>query len=181
MKQLLFLMLGIGFLCACNKDEDPEPMDDSQYGPCCELDAIDFEFGDTKLYVPNMFTPNADGINDVFYPFLDTFGTTVNRFAVFNRDGGLIHEVINTTPTSQVGSWDGLDNGLPYAGWFEFKVDFTDVNGFNFNVDGKACAFRCDTTVALIQHLNNCHFPTQHNGDGGLDVGLDDLETDCFN
>jgi len=42
---------------------------------------------DAALHVPNAFTPNGDGINDLFAPVLLMPGATGYRFEVFDRYG----------------------------------------------------------------------------------------------
>jgi gliding motility-associated-like protein len=57
-----------------------------------------------EIYIPNTFTPNGDGYNDVFQvrgPLFEVF-----YFAVYNRWGQLLFE---TTDMSQ--GWDGMYKG----------------------------------------------------------------------
>ena len=74
------------------------------------------------LFVPNAFTPNGDGLNDVFRPLL--FGNiTRYRFAVYNRWGEKVFE----TQTSGQG-WDGKQNGVPLGNgafvWYcQYQLD----------------------------------------------------------
>ena len=61
---------------------------------------VDTTCGVFPVYVPNVFSPNGDGINDVLYVRSD-FARGLN-FKVYNRWGGLVYE------TSEVGAgWDG--------------------------------------------------------------------------
>jgi gliding motility-associated-like protein len=61
------------------------------------------------LFVPNAFTPNGDGRNDLFRPFLS--GNSIGfRFAVYDRWGEKVFE----TKTKGQG-WDGKQNGIPVA------------------------------------------------------------------
>ncbi|MBS1635137.1 MAG: gliding motility-associated C-terminal domain-containing protein [Bacteroidetes bacterium] len=59
-----------------------------------------------ELYIPNTFTPNNDGFNDVFRVRGPAFG--VFYFAVYNRWGQMMFE---TQDPSQ--GWDGMFNGKP--------------------------------------------------------------------
>lgn len=61
---------------------------------------------DFHVYVPNSFTPNDDGINDLFIPVL--IGHSLERYSlsIFNRWGEHIYE----TPIASMG-WDGRVNG----------------------------------------------------------------------
>ncbi len=59
------------------------------------------------IYVPNAFTPNNDGINDVFRP-VDIGISTLEYFNVYNRNGRLVFQ---TREPRQ--GWDGNTNGRP--------------------------------------------------------------------
>jgi gliding motility-associated-like protein len=62
-------------------------------------------FKGTDIYVPSAFTPNRDGLNDIFRPL----GTTIERldyFRVYNRYGELIFETNNISK-----GWDGTYKG----------------------------------------------------------------------
>lgn len=75
---------------------------------------------DADLYIPNTFTPNNDGVNDVFQPV----GTEVRdyEFAVWNRWGNLVFE------TEEQGKvWDGSYNGGDHYvqdGTYTFRVAY---------------------------------------------------------
>jgi len=57
------------------------------------------------IYIPNAFTPNGDGVNDVFR-ILPYDKYTVKRFIIYNRMG---YPVFTTTNASA--AWDGTRNG----------------------------------------------------------------------
>ncbi len=75
------------------------------------------------IYVPAAFTPNGDGMNDVFRPF--TVGIKkLAFFRVFNRWGGLMYQ----TETYMAG-WDGNKNGRQAAaGTYIWEARGTDYN-----------------------------------------------------
>lgn len=55
-----------------------------------------------NVTVPNAFTPNGDGVNDIFIPVGEAF---IDRIQVFNRWGELVYD-------GQTG-WDGTLGGVP--------------------------------------------------------------------
>lgn len=57
------------------------------------------------LEVPNAFSPNNDGVNDVFIPL--NYGLLNYEFRIYNRWGELIFETSDTTK-----GWDGYYNGV---------------------------------------------------------------------
>lgn len=78
-------------------------------GGCIRSDTVtiivkEFECGDPYIYVPNAFTPNADGNNDVLY--VRGRNVTEVYFAVFERWGEKVFE----TKEMNFG-WDGKVNG----------------------------------------------------------------------
>jgi len=81
-----------------------------------------------SFYVPNVFTPNGDGINDYF----QAYGTNMDDFSmyIFNRWGDLIFESTDiNTP------WDGKpkdsDKIVP-QGVYIYKISFKDLQGRDF-------------------------------------------------
>jgi gliding motility-associated-like protein len=73
----------------------------------------------TGIYVPNAFTPNGDGNNDLWQiPFLDpAFEATVN---VYNRYGQVVYHA-----SGEIVSWDGKLKGVVQApGVYIYLVTF---------------------------------------------------------
>lgn len=63
-------------------------------------------FPEREIYVPDYFTPNGDGKNDILFPFL--VGVThFKSFRVWNKWGELVFQ----TSTSGIG-WDGIFRGV---------------------------------------------------------------------
>ncbi len=62
----------------------------------------------TVIYVPNAFTPNADGTNDIFFPTGINYAEKGYEFMVFDRWGELIFKTNNASE-----GWNGKrDNNL---------------------------------------------------------------------
>ncbi|MFT6746155.1 MAG: gliding motility-associated-like protein [Glaciecola sp.] len=83
---------------------------DSLYEKCRNITSVDVEVlkfvcDDPYIYVPNAFTPNGDGENDVLY----VRGKNITKlyFAIFNRWGQKVFE----TEQQHIG-WDGLYEGM---------------------------------------------------------------------
>jgi gliding motility-associated-like protein len=84
---------------------------------------------DYGIYVPNAFTPNADGLNDVFQP--KGFGITKYQLQIFDRWGERIFETKNFEQ-----GWDGRfkSKGLDYEktceqGVYTWLINVTNVFG----------------------------------------------------
>ena len=59
---------------------------------------------DPYIYVPNAFTPDGDGINDILYVYGDMLEDVY--FIIFNRWGEVVFETNNVEE-----GWDGTYNG----------------------------------------------------------------------
>ena len=70
----------------------------------CHTVVIDDVF---LLYVPNSFSPNGDGVNDIFLPIVQGFDPETLEILVFNRWG----EVIFKSSSALIG-WDGTHKGM---------------------------------------------------------------------
>ena len=67
---------------------------------------------DKNYFVPNTFSPNGDGVNDIFYPR----GSSIDRIQsirIFNRWGQLVFEKRNTMANSMADGWNGTHKGQP--------------------------------------------------------------------
>jgi gliding motility-associated-like protein len=59
--------------------------------------------------VPNAFTPNGDGINDLFGPVMRNYNEEGYSFTIINRQGEV---VFNTTDTKL--KWSGAEPAAEY-------------------------------------------------------------------
>jgi gliding motility-associated-like protein len=65
-----------------------------------------------QVYIPNAFSPDGDGVNDVF--MVRGKGLTrVKSFRVFNRFGQVVFERQNFPPNDPAHGWNGTINGVP--------------------------------------------------------------------
>jgi gliding motility-associated-like protein len=82
-----------------------------------------------KVYVPNAFSPNADGINDEFVPFGGNDVALVRTFKIFDRQGNMVFETAGFQPGDPVHAWDGRFKGKlmqpAVFAWFA-EVEFID-------------------------------------------------------
>lgn len=65
----------------------------------------------SQVFIPNAFTPNGDGENDVFYP-RGAGLKTIRAFRIYNRWGELIFEREGINLNDASNAWDGSYKGL---------------------------------------------------------------------
>ena len=71
---------------------------------------ITLEQREEDIYIPNVFSPNHDAVNDFFKPFASDPEMQVNAFRVFSRWGEEVYFEQNGTVGALTG-WDGTFNG----------------------------------------------------------------------
>jgi gliding motility-associated-like protein len=83
--------------------------------PVC--DTVYFSVGPCTAQLQNVFTPNGDGINDVFMPF-DLQGVEYYDFIIYDRWGSRVFEGHNQL-------WDGKINGKNAAeGVYYYRAEY---------------------------------------------------------
>ncbi|MBK7343818.1 MAG: gliding motility-associated C-terminal domain-containing protein [Saprospiraceae bacterium] len=63
------------------------------------------------IYIPNAFSPDGNGINDVFTIYGGIAAESVLVFRIYNRWGGLIYEGTNFPLNSESDGWRGIYKG----------------------------------------------------------------------
>lgn len=65
----------------------------------------------SPIYVPTAFSPNADGVNDLFQIYAGPRVTNINTFMVFDRWGEMVYIEEDYTPNDIKIGWDGNLDG----------------------------------------------------------------------
>ncbi len=95
---------------------------------------------DYIIYIPNTFTPNGDGINDLFLPKGTNLDIEDYAFYIFDRWGNLIFE---TNDTSR--GWDGKANEgreIAQVDTYIWKISMKDNVGVNHKYLGHVTLLR---------------------------------------
>lgn len=88
-------------------------------------------------YLPNAFTPNGDGLNDIFFPTPVGIRST-DYFRVFDRYGELMFQT-----REWMKGWDGRLKGKPAAsGTYVWMIKGIDVNGSVVEMKGTVILLR---------------------------------------
>ncbi len=113
-------------------------------GGCTSSDEINIivTCDGSSVFIPNTFSPNADGMNDVFY--IRSKGVfVVESMRIFNRWGNMIFEKRQLTPNNPTFGWDGTVNGeKPQTGVYTYQVEVRCTNSQLLKYSG---------TISLIQ------------------------------
>ncbi len=99
---------------------------------------------DYPIYIPNAFTPNHDGINDVFMVFSKNRAVKeISTMQIFDRWGEMVFENHHFLPNEPKDGWDGLIDGKqmqPAVFAYYVQVEF---------INGEKKLFKGDLTLIL--------------------------------
>ena len=87
-----------------------------------------------EIYIPNAFTPNGDGINDIWKPvFSNTLNVNQYDLQIFDMNGTLVFWTNKPT--------DGWD-GLPFDSTYAYKI--------SMRWEGRSKSFSKNGTITII-------------------------------
>ena len=119
-------------------DEEGIAVDEEEVkGPSSKPTTVNLE-EDPSWFVPNAFTPNNDGENDVFVPVWNN--VELKRFEVFSRWGEKVYALTSNTADG----WDGTTSNGKDAepGTYVWQVDLIDENGKTISKSGAITLIR---------------------------------------
>lgn len=86
---------------------------------CKDMDTlfVKYRAPDEPIYIPNAFTPNNDGLNDLFRP-MSRSRREATEWKVYDRFGNNVY-----TSSNASGAWDGTTKGKPLpAGTYAYRI-----------------------------------------------------------
>jgi gliding motility-associated-like protein len=96
--------------------------------------------GAYNVWIPSSFTPNFDGVNDIFIPVFSPYGVDTKHyeFTIFNRWGALLFNTSNINA-----GWDGTYKGEPaIEAVYVFTLKFKDSDGVVYDKIGHVTLLR---------------------------------------
>jgi hypothetical protein len=86
-------------------------------------------YRDKGFYVPNVISPNFDGINDQFMIYAGPSVLRIRKLEIFDRWGGKVFERAGFPPNDPVYGWGGRKDGTPVSAGvyvYQFEVEYLD-------------------------------------------------------
>ncbi len=93
-------------------------------GGCSASDEVEIRLScdNSNLNLPNAFTPNNDGLNDVLYPKSNGI-YSIQSFVIYNRNGEVVFRNGNFMPNVRSAGWNGMFKGMPAAaGTYVYEI-----------------------------------------------------------
>jgi hypothetical protein len=139
------------FLTYCNKSHNS-----TNHINCDNLITDTLGSNDTaKIYMPNGFTPNADGLNDYSIPIALNISTI--DFIIYNENNNIVFE------TKEVGQgWTSAPKPSSYKKYY-YKIQATTTSNHKIGICGDLYALKC---IPSSLTMSDFHFQDQLSPNG---------------
>lgn len=95
-----------------------------------------------NVYAPNVFSPNGDGVNDIFY-LTGTDFVTVNEFNIYDRWGNLVYSTLSKKLGESNEGWKGnYKSSLVNPGVYVWYAEVVWLDGYIENLAGDVTLIR---------------------------------------
>ena len=96
-----------------------------------------------QIYIPNIFSPNGDGVNDLLAISAHQGVALINRLEIFDRWGNMVFAAYDFLPDDPAGWWDGTASGREVnPGVYVYTIDLQLVTGRNERRSGDLTVIR---------------------------------------
>ena len=151
MKYFTFLILCCVLSSCSNNQVDALCLEDSIY--------LEEDFG--TIFLPNAFTPNLDGSNDIYRIGINLKNEyEFESFQIFDSNNVQIYSVDTPINTSYWG-WDGMIDGEIQYGKFTSKLSFSNSSDSKV-ISGTLYSVRCLEELVEYPYVDNCQLPDHY-------------------
>lgn len=175
MIRLAVLTILIGLLSACDNDHH-----DRFLSGCCGNEPIIDSIGSGNIFIPNIFSPNGDGINDHFV----VFGKSIRQIMELRisdiHGRTVLHE--KNIPVNEVAfGWDGYTNGELRRGLYLVTVRIESSDRIVKDYTTQVCNYPCylEGNGSEMPTGGKCFYPAHADCDAS-DDGCYYADLDCF-
>jgi len=179
------LLVSMIVFTATSKDDDYNDFQSFELlQSCCDSNPTAAEIGLGKIYIPTAFTPDGNGLNDLFQISADTNISKIDTFLVFNQTtGATVFNKLNITEIIPENGFDGIVADTIIATQYEYLLVVTSKDNVQEKFFGLVCCLPCQMplNIPTPNSIDNCAFSIQYDPINGYDNSIDSGEAlDCF-
>jgi gliding motility-associated-like protein len=181
MKYLIYLLAIFSLISSCKdkKKDVPSTSNTPTYTNACCCNAI-FASGDAKVFIPSMFTPNGDNLNDLFKPIGNSNTKYIYNVLISDVNGEQIYQIDTSFGINNSRSWDGyINTTTKHRGIINVSCQVKDINNNISSITAQSCSFFCDVPSSIINYLPNCKFEDMYDPMTGTTPYIT-KESSCF-
>ncbi len=103
----------------------------SNNAECTQLDSVEVKvIPDYSVYIPNVFSPDGNGINDEFTCYVTGAVSSIAAFSIYDRWGNLIFQEEDISSPGNYKGWNGKTSGEPaMQGVYVYMIKIKFLNG----------------------------------------------------
>jgi hypothetical protein len=180
-------ILALAFIAfaATSQDEDQGMFTINSFvSEACATPPIEAQVGNGKIFIPTMFTPDGNGINDLFQISADSNIVQIDTFIVWNPfNYDVVFERFNITEMTTANSFDGTENNEIKPVLYFYQISVSSQDSISQTFMGNIASLPCEVPLALAAPLSvdSCAFSTQYDFTNGYDATVDSGEDlDCL-
>lgn len=164
---------------------DDEPITNATLiSECCSRNVQEAEVGSAKIFIPSIFTPDGNGINDFFQISTDTSMLRIDTFFVFDQiNGDTVFNSVNIEEIIPENGFDGVVMDSVIATQYAYRITVTSKDSITETFRGRVCCIPCVESLNLPtpRGLMNCTFSSQYTEEGGFDSdNVPNEDMNCF-
>ncbi len=110
---------------------------------CQKVQSLVVLVGSCVVHAPTAFTPNNDGVNDVFFIPGNSCVLQIAELTIYNRWGEIIFRKENIPASEPAFGWDGTYQGIRVDnGVYAFRMQVNFINGLTHRYHGMVTLVR---------------------------------------
>ena len=117
---------------------------------------ISESLGNARIYLPNIFTPNGDGVNDYFFLYGDSI-RKIELLEIRNTRNKVVYQIKDVEANDYTTGWDGKENGNVVRGLYSVTLVVEAIDGTIGEFESTVCNYPCGQAeeMSAIQY---CHY-----------------------
>jgi len=148
---LLFLIISLPFFLRCHDSL-------TVIKGCCEDPPLSGIAGNGRIWVPNVFTPNNDGLNDWMMIYCDSIIEIVH-LEIRNEDNFVVYDNEHILCIDYAPTWNGRSRDKLVRGLFSYVIEVRAHDGTAQKFTGHICNCPCiGASDEDFEPISGCKF-----------------------